>query len=90
MFAELAMTAFRVSIGMGGAAKATHGVSFAPVPIGLERSLDLNEKRDLDRELQAEFSLAEKVTDHLAESSKTAAGGAEEFGELAHDNCSFR
>ena len=69
---------------------AAPGASSAPVPIGLERSLDIDEERDLDRELQAELSLAEEVTDHLAESSKTAAGGAEEFGELAHDIFSFR
>lgn len=81
------MIVFRVSVGRGGAAEAAHGGSFTPVPIGLERSLDIDEERDLDRE---QLSLAEEVTDHLAESSKTAAGGAEEFGESAHDIFSFR
>ncbi|MBP2449886.1 endonuclease YncB(thermonuclease family) [Rhizobium leguminosarum] len=58
---------------------------WARVPVGLEVHFDLDEERDLDRDLQAEFPFAEEVTNDLAESAKTAAGGSEELGELLHD-----
>ncbi|WP_458395002.1 hypothetical protein [Rhizobium brockwellii] len=54
----------------------------APVPVGLERRLDLCQERDLDGQLKAKFSLAEEVTDHLAEDAEPAAGGGEELSEL--------
>ena len=57
----------------------------APVPIGLEVDFDLDEERDLDRDLQAEFTLAEEVTDDLVKCAKPAAGVAQEFSELLHD-----
>ena len=51
------------------------GTALSPsVPIGLEVDLDVNEERDLDRDLQAEFALAEEVADHLGEGAKPAAG----------------
>ncbi|TAV41588.1 hypothetical protein ELI02_28225 (plasmid) [Rhizobium leguminosarum] len=60
------------------------------VPIGLERSLDLDEERDLDRELQTELAFAEDVTDHLAEDADPTAGGGEELSEPFHGIFSFR
>ncbi|MDQ0323106.1 hypothetical protein QO002_005312 [Pararhizobium capsulatum DSM 1112] len=44
------MIVFRVPAGRERATEAASGVSFAPVLIGLERSIDLDEERDLDRE----------------------------------------
>jgi hypothetical protein len=54
------------------------------VPIGLVIDLDLEEERYLDRDLQTDFALAEKVTDHLGEDAKPAAGCFEEFSKLLH------
>lgn len=48
-------------------AKAGRGALRAPVPVGLEVDLDVYEEGDLDRDLQAEFTLADEVTDDLAE-----------------------
>lgn len=42
------------------AAEAVTGALVTPVPVGLERGRDLDEERDLDRELQTELSLAEE------------------------------
>ena len=55
------------------------------VPVGLEIDLDVDEEGDLDRDLQAELTLAEKVTDDPAESAQATAGSGEELGELLHD-----
>lgn len=52
------------------------------IPVGLEIDFDLDEKRDLDRDLHTELALAEEVTDHLGEYAKAAACCLEEFGEL--------
>lgn len=84
------MIVFRVPAGRGGAAEAARGVLFAPVPVGLERRLDLDEERNLDGQFQAEFPLAEVVTDHLAEGAEPTAGGGEELSELLHGIFSFR
>lgn len=56
----------------------------SPVPVGLEVDFDLDEERDLDRELQSQLALAEEVLNDLAEGAKTASGSREEFGELLH------
>ncbi|WP_419461620.1 WGR domain-containing protein [Agrobacterium tumefaciens] len=69
---------------------ASKGVLSAPAPIGLEGDLDLDEKRDLDRELEAELSFAEEVAGDFAECAEPSPGGCEELEELAHDVYSFR
>ncbi|WP_168336767.1 hypothetical protein [Rhizobium laguerreae] len=84
------MIVFRVPAGSGGAAEAAHGVLFAPVPVGLERRLDLDEERNLDGQFQAEFPLAEEVSRSPCRDCEPTAGGGEELSELLHGIFSFR
>ncbi|MCR6727853.1 WGR domain-containing protein [Agrobacterium fabrum] len=74
----------------GPLARTSTGVLSAPAPIGLEGDLDVDEKRDLDRELEAELSFAEEVAGDFAESAKPSPGACEELEELAHGVYSFR
>lgn len=74
----------------GPLARTPTGVLSAPAPIGLEGDLDLDEKRDLDRDLETELSFAEEVAGDFAECAEPSPGECEELGELAHDVYSFR
>jgi hypothetical protein len=62
----------------------------SPVPIRLERELDVDEEWDLDRDLEAEFPFAEEVTHDVSQGAETTAGGGEELCELLHDDFSCR